>query len=98
MLKNSIGYVDDINNVIYVELPNGKFTIQESSFSAELNAVKRLLEVRRLGIKYSGGEIISGTVAKTHVSGKGTWYRARFGEFTTLNEARLIAAKLKPKK
>ena len=89
--KNSMGWMDDVNKVIYVQLENGKFTIQESAWDSDSKAKKRLSVVAGIvpGLK--------GSVLKADLGSKGTWYRARFGEFSTIEEARTKAAELRNK-
>jgi hypothetical protein len=89
--KNSVGWMDEKNRVIYVQLENGKFTIQESAWDSDAKANKRLSTV--------GGIIpgLKGTVVKADLGAKGTWYRTRFGEFTTLEEAKSKAEELRNK-
>lgn len=81
--KTSNGWADDKYNVLYVKLDNGKYTIQESSWDSYEKAAKRKTEIDLLGI--AG---LSGTIAETDLGDKGKWYRVRFGEFSTLEEAR----------
>lgn len=87
--KTSMGWVDVQNKVIYVQLESGKFTIQESAWDSDAKANKRINSVGTLipGLK--------GNVQKVDLGGKGTWYRARFGEFATLDEAYNKAAELR---
>ena len=83
--------MDDYNKVIYVQLENGKFTIQESAWDSDAKANKRLSTVGSIvpGLK--------GSVLKVDLGSKGTWYRARFGEFATLEEAKQKAEELRTK-
>lgn len=89
--KSSMGWLDDYNKVIYVQLENGKFTIQESAWDSDAKANKRISAV--------GGLIpgLKGNVLKVDLGSKGTWYRARFGEFTTIEEAKQKAEELRNK-
>ncbi len=89
--KSSMGWMDDNNRVIYVQLDNGKFTIQESAWDSDAKANKRISAVGALipGLK--------GSVLKVDLGSKGTWYRARFGEFSTLEEAKQKAEELRSK-
>jgi len=89
--KSSMGWMDDYNRVIYVQLDNGKFTIQESSWDSDAKANKRISAVAALipGLK--------GNVIKVDLGSKGTWYRARFGEFATIEEAKSKAEELRNK-
>ncbi len=89
--KSSMGWIDDQNKVIYVQLENGKFTIQESAWDSDAKANKRISAV--------GGLVpgLKGSVLKVDLGSKGTWYRARFGEFTTLEEAKKKAEELRSK-
>jgi len=90
--KNAMGWIDDKFKVIYVQLDNGKFTIQESAWDSDAKASKRISTVD--GYKISG---ISGNVVKADLGDKGVWYRARFGEFSTIEEARSKAEELRNK-
>lgn len=81
--KTSGGWADDKYNVLYIKLDNGKYTIQESSWDSNEKAGKRKAEIEKLGI--AG---LSGTVVETDLGDKGKWYRVRFGEFSTLADAR----------
>ena len=89
--KSSMGWLDDYNKVIYVQLDNGKFTIQESAWDSDAKANKRISAV--------GGLIpgLKGNVLKVDLGSKGTWYRARFGEFSTIEEAKQKAEELRNK-
>ncbi len=89
--KNAMGWMDDKYRVIYVQLDNGKFTIQESAWDSDAKANKRLSVV--------GGIVpgLKGNVVKVDLGTKGTWYRARFGEFATLEEAKAKAEELRNK-
>lgn len=89
--KNAMGWMDDKNRVIYVQLENGKFTIQESAWDSDAKANKRLSVVAGVvpGLK--------GTVVKADLGSKGVWYRTRLGEFATIEEARKKAEELRTK-
>ncbi len=89
--KNGMGWMDDKNKVIYVQLENGRFTIQESAWDSDAKANKRLSVV--------GGIVpgLKGNVVKVDLGTKGTWYRARFGEFASLEEAKAKAEELRSK-
>ncbi|MEO8513282.1 MAG: SPOR domain-containing protein [Ignavibacteria bacterium] len=89
--KSSMGWIDEGNKVIYIQLDNGKFTIQESAWDSDAKANKRLSSVGAIvpGLK--------GNVIKVDLGSKGTWYRARFGEFTTIEEAQKKAGELRSK-
>ena len=89
--KSTMGWIDDYNKVIYVQLDNGKFTIQESAWDSDAKANKRISSVGTLvpGLK--------GSVLKVDLGAKGTWFRARFGEFTTIEEAKQKAEELRTK-
>lgn len=89
--KSTMGWMDDYNKVIYIQLDNGKFTIQESAWDSDAKANKRLSSVGAIvpGLK--------GSVLKVDLGSKGTWYRARFGEFSTLEEAKQKAEELRTK-
>ena len=90
--KNAAGWQDVKYNVLYIQLENGKYTIQESAWDSDAKANKRISAVESLGI--SG---LKGNVVKADLGAKGTWYRVRFGEFSTLEEARGKAAELRKK-
>jgi len=92
LVKTDNGWRDEKNNVIYVQLENGKFSIQESSWDSNDKANKRISIVASYNI--SG---LNGSVIKTDLGAKGTWYRARFGDFTTLEEAKQKAGELRNK-
>ena len=81
--KTSNGWADDKYNVLYIQLNNGNYTIQESSWDSYEKAGKRKSEVESLGI--AG---LNGSIEESDLGNKGKWYRLRFGEFTTLAEAR----------
>jgi nucleoid DNA-binding protein len=91
--KNSVGWVDAKNKVIYVLLENGKYAIQESSWNSEGKANARINMVESLGIKD-----LKGSAVKSDLGAKGTWFRVRFGEFSTLDEARKKAEELHNKR
>jgi nucleoid DNA-binding protein len=89
--QNSVGWFDNNNKVIYVQLENGKFTIQESSWDSDTKANKRLSTVTSI---IPG---LTGSIVKADLGSKGTWYRARFGEFSSLEEAKAKAEELRTK-
>ncbi len=80
--KSGTGWKDEKLNVLYVQLDNGKFTIQESSWDSDGKASKRISAVESLGI--AG---LKGSIVKADLGSKGTWFRVRFGEFSSLEEA-----------
>jgi hypothetical protein len=80
---------DEANGVVYLQLENGKFTIQESAWDSDAKASNRLSIVEK---KVPG---LKGSVVKVDLGSKGIWYRAMFGEFTTLQEAKSKADELK---
>jgi nucleoid DNA-binding protein len=90
--RNALGWVDDKYKVMYIKLDNGKFTIQESSFDSDSKALKRISDVEVYKI-----EGLKGTSVKSDLGSKGTWYRVRFGEFQTIEEARAKAQELRNK-
>jgi nucleoid DNA-binding protein len=90
--KNTMGWADEKFKVIYIKLDNGKFTIQESAWDSDAKASKRLSAVE--GYKIGG---LKGTVVKADLGNKGVWFRARFGEFSTIEEARVKAEELRNK-
>jgi hypothetical protein len=83
----SFGYTDIKNNVIYVLLPNGKYSIQESSWKTEEKAVTRVMKINSLDISYSDGTKVTAAIEKVDLFTKGVWYRTRVGEFATIKEA-----------
>jgi cell division protein FtsN len=89
--KSSMGWMDEQNKVIYIQLENGKFTIQESAWDSDAKANKRISTLASLipGLK--------GSVVAADLGSKGTWYRARIGEFSTLEEAKKTAEQLRNK-
>ncbi len=95
MTKNSIGFTDLKNSVMYVMLPNGKYTIQESSWNNEEKANTRVKKLNRLGLKYANGKVVKALVEKAEIPQKGVWYRMRVGEFATIKEAMETAAKIR---
>lgn len=90
--RNTMGWADDKFKVIYIKLDNGKFTIQESAWDSDAKASKRINAVE--GFKIGG---LKGTVVKADLGNKGVWFRARFGEFSTIEEARIKAEELRNK-
>lgn len=92
LVKSGDGWLDKKFNVYYAKLENGKFTIQESSWDSESKASKRISTVEALNIPG-----LKGNVLKSDLGDKGVWYRARFGEFNTLEEARSKAQELRNK-
>jgi nucleoid DNA-binding protein len=92
LVKNEAGWIDNKNHVVYVQLDNGKFAIQESSWDSNDKANSRISSVSRLNI--AG---MSGSVVKVDLGSKGVWYRTRFGEFSTLGEAKSKAEELRSK-
>jgi hypothetical protein len=92
LTKVDIGWKDDKNRVVYVQLENGKYSIQESSWDSEEKASKRISNVGSYNI--SG---LTGSFAKSDLGARGIWYRVRFGEFSTIDEARQKAVELRKK-
>ena len=90
--RNSMGWMDEKLKVIYIQLENGKYTIQESAWDSDAKANKRISTVEAYGIKG-----LKGSVVKADLGAKGTWFRSRFGEFSTLEEAHQKAAELRGK-
>ena len=86
-----MGWMDEKNKVIYVQLENGKFTIQESAWDSDIKANKRVNTISSVvpGLK--------GNMVKTDLGAKGMWYKARFREFSTIEEAKLKAEELRAK-
>jgi hypothetical protein len=91
MSRNSIGFMDSKNSVIYVPLPNGKYSIQESSWNNEQKALNRISTLNKLGIKNTNGVTVKAMFEKTDLVDKGVWYRTRVGEFNTIKEAKQTA-------
>ncbi len=83
LIRTVNGWEDDKYNVLYVQLRNGKYTIQESSWDSYEKAGKRVSEIELLGIPG-----LKGSIEEISLGEKGKWYRVRFGEFSTLEEAR----------
>jgi len=92
LVKTDAGWKDEKTGVLYVQLGNGKFAIQESAWNSEEKANKRISRVASYNI--SG---MSGNFIKVDLGAKGTWFRVRFGEFSTIEEAKQKAAELKNK-
>lgn len=92
LVKNSMGWTDEKLKVIYIKLENGKYTIQESAWDSDAKAQKRVNSIN--GLKISG---LNGTYVKADLGDKGIWYRTRFGEFTSIEEAREKAKELRSK-
>ncbi|MGA2669159.1 MAG: SPOR domain-containing protein [Ignavibacteria bacterium] len=90
--KNSMGWQDSKFNVIYVKLDNGKYAFQESSWDSEAKANNRINAVDKL--KLTG---MKGSAVKVDIPGKGAWFRVRFGEFSSLQEAHSKAEELRKK-
>jgi len=78
--------------VIYIALENNKYAIQESAWDSEAKAMGRIKSVAGLSI-----EGMTGSVVRVDLGDKGIWYRARFGEFSSLEEARKKAIELRTK-
>ena len=87
-----MGWMDEKLKVIYIQLENGKFSIQESAWDSNTKASKRISTVESFGIKG-----LKGNVVKADLGAKGTWFRVRFGEFSTLEEAHQKAVELRSK-
>jgi cytoskeletal protein RodZ len=89
LIKNGLGWLDEKNKVVYIQLESGKFTIQESAWDSETKAVKRAGTLESLipGVK--------GSVVRADLGEKGIWYRVRFGEFSSIDEARAKASELR---
>lgn len=83
----SLGYTDMNNNVIYVLLPNGNYSIQESSWNTEEKAENRINKINQLDISYPDGTKVTAAIEKVDLFSKGVWYRTRVGEFATIKEA-----------
>ncbi len=83
----SFGFTDIKNNVLYVLMPNGKYSIQESSWNIEEKAVNRIKKINSLEIKSPDGKKVKAMIEKVDLPAKGVWYRTRVGEFATIKEA-----------
>jgi nucleoid DNA-binding protein len=92
VVKTTMGWTDDKYKVVYIKLDNGKYTIQESSWDSDAKANRRISIVDALKIPD-----MKGSVAKTDLGNKGVWYRTRFGEFNSIEEARKKAEELRSK-
>jgi len=92
LTKNSLGWTDEKYKVIYIALENNKYAIQESAWDSEAKAMGRIKSVAGLSI-----EGMTGSVVRVDLGDKGIWYRARFGEFSSLEEARKKAIELRTK-
>lgn len=95
MLRNSIGFTDLKNNVMYVVLENGKYSIQESSWNSEEKANSRVSRLNSLGVKNPAGKVLKAVIEKADLSDKGVWFRTRLGEFSTIKEAIETAAQIR---
>ncbi len=92
IIKTGLGWIDEKNKVIYVQLESGKFTVQESAWDSEEKANKRINAVAAYNIPG-----MTGIVFRADLGAKGVWFRARFGEFTTIEEAVQKAGELRNK-
>lgn len=92
---NNLGLADIKNNVIYVNMPNEMYSIQESSWNVEEKAVNRIMRLNSLGITNSEGNKVAVWIEKVEIPEKGTWYRIKFGEFASLNDAIVAAAQIR---
>ncbi len=72
---STLGYTDINNNVIYVLLPNGKYSIQESSWNTEEKAVTRIMKINSLDISYPDGTKVTAAIEKVDLFTKGVWFR-----------------------
>ena len=84
---SSLGFTDIKNNVIYVILPNGKYSIQESSWNTKEKAEYRINKINLLDIAYSDGNKVKAEIRKVDLHAGGLWYRTMIGEFATIKEA-----------
>lgn len=89
--KNSAGWKDDVTGIIYIQLENGKFAFQESSWDSDAKANQRL---NKVGSIITG---LKGSVVKIDLGAIGIWYRTLVGEFATLKEAKDKADELRSK-
>lgn len=92
---NNLGFTDLKNNVIYVNMPNGMYTIQESSWNVEEKAVNRIMRIKSLGITNSDGNKVAVSLESVEIPEKGNWHRVKIGEFASLNEAILAAEEIR---
>jgi hypothetical protein len=92
LVKTSLGWMDEKYKVIYILLENNKYTIQESAWDSDVKAQKRLKAVESMNL--SG---LKGSIIKVDLADKGIWYRARFGEFSSLDEARKKVQEMRDK-
>ncbi|MEO8514196.1 MAG: SPOR domain-containing protein [Ignavibacteria bacterium] len=95
MPRNSIGFTDLKNNVMYVVLENGKYSIQESSWNNEEKANSRISRLNSLGVRNPAGKVLKAVIEKADLSDKGVWFRTRLGEFSTIKEAIETAAQIR---
>lgn len=91
--ENSIGITDKLYNVIYITMPNGKYAVQESSWSSGDAAMLRIKELNAM--KIAG---VKATLTKADLPDKGIRYRVIIGEFKTLDDAIKSAGKLRQSK
>lgn len=84
LTKNSLGFRDEKYDVLYIHLPNGMYTIQESSWDSMQKANDRLSSVTPL----IGADVKTG-VQTVDLGDKGIRYRSMIGEFASLDEAKL---------
>jgi len=84
---SSPGFSDHINNVIYVNLPNGMISIQESSWNTEEKAENRAAWINSLGYMYSDGTRVESVIIKADLNQRGVWYRTMIGEFVSIEDA-----------
>lgn len=92
---NNLGFTDLKNNVIYVNMPNGMYTIQESSWNVEEKAVNRIMRINSLAITYSDGSKVETMIEKVDLPIKGIWYRMRIGEFASIKDAIVVAEQIR---
>ncbi len=93
--ENSLGYADLKNDVIYVILPNGMYSIQESSWDVEEKAVNRIIWFNSLDIIHPDGTKVEAGIEKVDLSAKGDWNRIRIGEFASLKDASIFADRIR---
>lgn len=92
VVKVEGGWKDEKLGVTYVQLENSKFTIQESAWNSEEKANSRVNTINSYNI--AG---LKGSVVKADLGAKGTWYRVRAGEFSSIEEAKSKAEELRKK-
>jgi hypothetical protein len=91
----NLGFRDQINNVIYVNLPNGKVSIQESSWNTEEKGLSRVAWLKSLGRLFPEGSDIETVIEKVDLLQNGVWYRTMIGEFASITDAIAFAEQIR---